>query len=236
MLLKKIKALPTELLELYRSMWKRLSEDQSEHEQESSFLFNCILRRHERGDDSYLPIMFAYDTSLRQQLLSPGPVPTTLEVLRRCRVFYRQLMAKTGSLLEVKSSVIPYLISGKLQELETYDSTLEEMHVASIIFIHRSAREFLVDTDDGRKICSSDVKSSSERNLLLFLSDLCTGLIKGFRQDPFVPQRSGCFEIDEPINVLQLICDLYRIEGESDAACSVRTAAMKLLSASLRRL
>lgn len=161
----RIHHLPGDLISLYHDMWKRASKDDPlVYRQTAALYFRLLLTRgsgclFEKFFDGFgvLPFMLA-STSTADHILQAGDqtpkrIPNDV-MLQRCREVERKVDDYCFGLLEVGSGSFPVerpQIAGMYGHY--YDNLIPFADSSRILrFIHRTAQDFLVDTEEGKRI------------------------------------------------------------------------------------
>ncbi|KAL2172367.1 hypothetical protein VTG60DRAFT_6206 [Thermothelomyces hinnuleus] len=153
-LIKRLEILPHHLHQLYESMWRRLNDDEPIYRQDGAQLLNYVLVAEDvniRALSSWTvgKIMLARDTPLRHKLLEEDYVPSTAEWTSRAEATIKQMNSRCAGLLDViNPPPNPYTVL----PLGSY-----------VRFIHRSAMEFLINTNEGRRILQYDTSTEEDR-------------------------------------------------------------------------
>lgn len=166
-LMKRVDRLPRDIDQLYNHMWSRLNEDQELYRAEAATHFEFVLHGLEKRPSVELTLfetMVAFEKSLDDQVLDED----SSELVRLCRVLEKRLTVRCAGLLEIvedtrdtsSDATIASRGSGQDTALSELKDLSRKMRVS---FIHRSAREFLRETDAGRQMLSHCSKSDEER-------------------------------------------------------------------------
>ncbi|KAE8444628.1 hypothetical protein EG329_014376 [Mollisiaceae sp. DMI_Dod_QoI] len=172
--------LPNGLHELFKNMWDRLGENKVIYQEKAAEYFNIALEAHWRGEkDSYslsiLGVMVALDSAIQEEFLERETRPGLDYMRSRCQLTKDHVQAKCAGLLECTTL--------DLEELPDppgppgpYDALLPFLYL-QVNFIHRSARDFLLDTEDGRQMLTHDHSTKEDRLVRLLHADLVAGQI-----------------------------------------------------------
>jgi len=171
-LMKRVDRLPRDIDQLYKHMWCRLNEDQELYRAEAATHFEFVLHALQKRCSSRITLfelMVAFEKSLDDQVLDED----SSELIRLSAVVEKRLTARCAGLLEVVEDISPDASSDASSDTASADGKSEKDTVRSeledfsrrmrVSFIHRSAREFLRETDAGRQILSHCSKSDEER-------------------------------------------------------------------------
>lgn len=163
---KRIHQLPRDLISLYQDMWKRASEDDPlEYRQTAALYFRLLLTHQENGayflryfdNFAVLPFMLA-STSTADHILqardqTPQRIPKEV-MLQKCKEVERKVDDYCFGLVEIS----PESLHGCRPKLAgIYGLYYDELipfadSRRTLRFIHRTAHDFLVDTEEGRAI------------------------------------------------------------------------------------
>ncbi|KAK4162901.1 hypothetical protein QBC43DRAFT_71375 [Cladorrhinum sp. PSN259] len=139
---KRLKALPADLELLYKAMWDRLGINKDIYRQDGATYIN-IVRNYSydflRMEPTVLDILLTTERSLCDELLSgEAETPERLEILALRGVeLARRIEIRSVGFLEVSRNVNFSLLSG-------------------VKFVHRSAIDFLEDTEEGQQLLQFD--------------------------------------------------------------------------------
>ncbi|KAH7323087.1 hypothetical protein B0I35DRAFT_192971 [Stachybotrys elegans] len=156
MIEKRLHALPPELDELYADMWKRLNRDEPIYRTAAAgylLLMISMVRYGQMwmqdleailGGVCMLHMMFANEPALEDDLLEDRCLLTLDEAIRRCEKLQRSIQVQCAGLLDIKCN-----------KNSPWREHPEFAPVTPIVdFIHRTAYDFLVDTEAGQTILS----------------------------------------------------------------------------------
>lgn len=153
-LMDRLGKLPRKIEELYENMLERLGEDRHGFQKTAALYFNVFLTMTRMGDENLFDCMIAFQPELRDTILAlTSPVdlkPILLE-------FNQRLASRCAGLLEVISD------SDSQRDIDKILSRDIEIPWRStrVAFIHSSAREFFLDTNN--KLLDIDETPLSER-------------------------------------------------------------------------
>ncbi|KAF2012542.1 hypothetical protein BU24DRAFT_494528 [Aaosphaeria arxii CBS 175.79] len=149
---------------LYTSMWSRLNSiDKDQYLTTSSLCFQMVIQFRNL---KFIELLFCIDTNLRKALLAGGKDVIEQTILNAAIVFRRQLLVRCAGLLETAWPG------------EAHDTKLEDVLQYGVSFIHRSARDFLTSTIDGKDILGHFETTEVELNCYYTLSLLATSLVE----------------------------------------------------------
>lgn len=144
---------------LLQQMWSRQDLDHALYRQESAKLFWLMLDVRSEPDwwmTTLVGNLFLTNIPIRKslmELLYTGKKPTIQYARSAMKEHTKWLLARSAGLIELHSSVIYFLEQGvegalKLPMPRNFQTRL----------IHKSAREYLLNTDSGRKILDQDTR------------------------------------------------------------------------------
>jgi hypothetical protein len=156
-LVRQISILPQNLSGLYAETFERRNgDDQHLYQAETALYFNLMLEHD--YDLSLFKAGLMSRPSLLRSLLSGGSEVQERYVFQQCQIVRQRILAKCVGLLEVP-------------ELQTFDDG-RSVPIVCVYFMHRSARDFLKDTQDGQRILSHDLRSSAERDYAYWFASM----------------------------------------------------------------
>jgi hypothetical protein len=180
----RINGLPAGLDELYQSIWNRSNIDNGIYQQDIAHCLNLILEYKERGWGlfrnvgtlSVLELAIASNPDMQRALLDNESTVTTGEFTSLCSTLTKRIESRCAGLIEFeKATDTTYKYeSGKWDEL----LPLTELQVN---FIHRTASDFLTDTEAGRRILGRDDSTLEDRLVSMLLT--AVGTLKLWRLD-----------------------------------------------------
>jgi hypothetical protein len=148
----RLRQMPKSLSELYSSMWQRCDEDPETYQKGFSQFMNLIILaedmiclKHTRKVTVF-ELMAAADTSFLDKYLNQNDQVSKEELELLCRDTRNSIEAWSAGLLMV--TMIPFETdgdSGPYCDLTCYDNMVVE-------FVHRTARDFLLDEVEGQKL------------------------------------------------------------------------------------
>lgn len=173
---KRIHNIPAGLDKLYLSMWERANVDEGIYEDSASVYLNLVLEAKKkrlglsmRGSLSVFGLMVASEPSVQAAILDgQGQRPTPDNLKKRCYSLMKKIESRCAGLIEFNRMVYD---SEYMLEPGEWDALvpLTELEAA---FVHRTAFDFLTETQGGRDILERDATSEGDR-----LVKLLRGLI-----------------------------------------------------------
>jgi hypothetical protein len=154
-LTRRISILPQDLSELYAEMFKRRNnDDQKLYQAETALYFNFALS--ERHDSSLFRAALVSKPSLLRSFLSGGTEIKESYVFQQCQITRQRILANCVGLLEVSGLQVDGILTTN----------------ARVTFMHRTARDFLTDTQAGKQMLSYDVRTLTERTYTSLFSSM----------------------------------------------------------------
>jgi hypothetical protein len=165
-LLQRLELLPSTLQELYNQMWLRLNEDKPLYHQQAASYFSFIIDKN-WFEDIYrvfpiLPAMaLAFNQSTVNAILESRSKVSEGELARLCLRTCNQLQVRCAGLLELRTKRgdtfdLDDIKSDIAAEGEVINDALERLSRIEINFVHRTARDFLLDTKEGQSILNCE--------------------------------------------------------------------------------
>lgn len=207
MIQQRIENLPGDLTKLYKDMWDRAYEDTPEaYHQTAALYFRLIMLDSDISwfpDSSPLQLMLA-STSIAGQLLGAIENPLNLvseqRMLKECRDLERKLELYCFGLITItKPSLGEKTVAWYGSQ---YNSLWSCYGQGRVQFIHRTARDFLLDTVEGKEILGHDVSSASSLFLRKFTSHLALSQLYAHTEG-VVLRRKVVNNVDTFIRILQ---------------------------------
>lgn len=170
--LERIDQLPGDLISLYKDMWKRVCDDNPLAYRQTAALYFKLLLAHrdsafERLSDHFttLSLMLASTSTADEMFQAGDKIPESIPkdiMLQKCRDVERKANVCCFGLIELlrESDSAPNRAFGM------YGHHYDELILftdgsRALRFIHRSAHDFLVDTEDGKEILDFDKSSNT---------------------------------------------------------------------------
>lgn len=213
MLLARLEDLPSELTQLYASMWQNLNQNNPVYRETAArFFFYCL---QEGGvipmfpevgfpsgfPEAWQPTLFqlacAENTETHDILDGSTATIGREEVLRLCEEARTTILNRCAGLLRVTSPgrneiiIRAVLDANYLSPPETTSNTteMENALFGQVIFIHRTAHDFLTDTETGQGILEFGALSHKKLDTRLLKGLLC--LLHFLRSEYGVMGRCG---------------------------------------------
>lgn len=165
---RRIKRLPRGLNDLYKNMWERLNDDIELYRQSAALYFKLAIAGQNMASShrgGWTPLEMVLALSATSHIASARPtLISASQLLKECEGFPKKVEVRCAGLLGLYG--------------EPGDSLLEEHegdeerallkyvdYYLTFRFIHRSARDFLVDTVEGQNILRHDKTSSKDTSI-----------------------------------------------------------------------
>ncbi|RSM00100.1 hypothetical protein CEP52_009340 [Fusarium oligoseptatum] len=171
----RLDSMPGDLVALYKDMLSRSNDDRDIYQKTASRFFNIIFAAEyadEFGNSQTLPcmrhmsvsvfeLMAATDPGLLDQVLDRSEELDTKEIDRRCSHIAKVVETRSAGLLEVSSE---FVVEQALKQGQ--DISVAHHADMTVRFIHRTARDYLLDSEDGRSLWQTDEICINEARLL----------------------------------------------------------------------
>ncbi|KAK0742483.1 hypothetical protein B0T21DRAFT_131524 [Apiosordaria backusii] len=157
----RLSVLPKDIMGLYQSMWDRLRDDKPLYQNEAANYFNLVLSYPKLDDD--------YPLQLGEVYLASNVELT--DRFRRGSLSLAEMRKLVNKECETLTDRIPFCTGGLLEVVPQGGPTLFACN-HSIRLIHRSAKDFLEETEEGRKLRGSNGPSESQR-----ITNLATAIL-----------------------------------------------------------
>jgi len=159
-LLQRLELLPSTLQELYNQMWLRLNEDKPLYHQQAASYFRFILDRDfiKYFQFPILPAMaLEFNQSTVTAILDSRSEVTDSELVKLCLKTCRQVQVRCAGLLELRTRGrdtfdLDDIKSDIAAKGGIINDALKRLLKIEINFVHRTARDFLLDTKEGQSI------------------------------------------------------------------------------------
>ncbi|KAF4816663.1 hypothetical protein CGCSCA5_v006360 [Colletotrichum siamense] len=144
----RIRSLPRDLKLLYLDMWSRSNGDSIYYKQEAILYFQLVMETNsysKRSICSLLQLATSSNTAWLDNFEAQSRLPSIQEVMDRCRNVFHTLSTRCLGLLQVQNMDLQELVNVQNDDPGFWSNT-------NVGFTHRTAIDFLVDDEDGRKI------------------------------------------------------------------------------------
>ncbi|PHH63862.1 hypothetical protein CDD81_5419 [Ophiocordyceps australis] len=173
MLLKRLDDLPSGLMNLYKDMWQRVNGNTKVYRRDSARYFNLLIAATDMAWDlsdldAVIP-MFLLATAKDLGDRNIGPEPVSYLTPDYVENHYEEVQLE----IETRCAGLIRMVPTRYYEKNTKDNgekDEEEIHKKSTMgssFIHRTALDFLTDTDEGILIRKDDTSNTDLRFLQL---------------------------------------------------------------------
>lgn len=157
-LLERVKQLPSDLHDLYHDMWNRMNkEDQQLYKSDAASYFSLVCQRFEeyQSAPSLFVMMMSTKPELRRRFLAGGQENNEEYLIGELQIFRRQVQVRCAGLLDVPEVRIERFVDQR-----------------PITFIHRSARDFIQDTEEGKQILQCDKIGLQKLRLWSYIAEI----------------------------------------------------------------
>lgn len=153
----RLEYLPNDMMALYHSMWQKLGEDREWYSGTAALYFEIVLLSFGSGGDLFLAknhdisvfeLTASTDIDVQNSFIGKGEAMPVADLEERCSRTIQRLTVCCAGLLEVQ----------KLEENSVFDSHDEKYDslwtytTRGVVFIHRTALDFLTNTEEGKEI------------------------------------------------------------------------------------
>jgi hypothetical protein len=183
MLSLRLHELPGDLEELYVDMWQRLNARSSVYRETARRYFRYVLH----GSDASIPIgtilpwefaslpltlqiVCAEECEIQEGLLTGTGTIGATEILKMCNETNASIHSRCAGLLEVQPQNFH---QDGLKKLEDNSTTFSKA-IGKVAFIHRTAHDFLTDTEAGQGILGCDSSSDFPCQTRLLKGLICS--------------------------------------------------------------
>lgn len=164
----RLESLPNDLFGLYRDMWSRLNEDEPLYRQAAARYFNLLATMRNftslesKHGSSVLGLMAATNRDVQLHCLGRDDESLlNLDFERLLDRFSVDIQVRCAGILEISSS-----------SSTPEDSALHKCATSQVRFIHRSAHDFIFDTEAGQQIRTADLSTESDRQICVVKANL----------------------------------------------------------------
>ncbi|KAI4155605.1 MAG: hypothetical protein LQ340_000898 [Diploschistes diacapsis] len=158
-------SLPADMMELYYSMWQRLGEDRKWYSETAALYFEIVLVESNYGGMNLLKneqisifeLTASTDSDVQNSFIERNEAMPVADLEQQCSRTVERLMVCCAGLLEVHPAVeFDRLVVDSHDEKY---NCLWPYTTQVVAFIHRTARDFLTSTEEGKEIrkrCSQE--------------------------------------------------------------------------------
>ncbi|KPM41841.1 hypothetical protein AK830_g4691 [Neonectria ditissima] len=242
MLLARLEELPSELTQLYADMWQRLNENNSVYRDTAARYFRYALQKRglipmfpEVGFPSGFPeiqqpvlfqIACAEAIDVQDVLLTGTETVDFTQVQQLCGKTKLAIQNRCAGLLQIQPPGMGgrmLELLGRANDLDLPEDTkdVDDVLFSRVVFIHRTAHDFLTDTETGQDILKYGVLSERGVETRLLRGLLCLLRVLGseygvmgrsktiFYEAIDLAKTQGSKGLEEAIETLQVIENLY---------------------------
>lgn len=175
-LLERMQSLPRRLHDLYKDMWVRLNDDVDIYQKDAALYFRLVIAAGDKrlnctqmGLSTFDMMLASSETSHYTTTESTGFSESQL--LRQCQKFQKSVEVRSAGLLSAFRGERGYIEQGwdHTEGEKVLDFTQKNQ---GFVFIHRSARDFLIDTIDGQNILRYNGMSLQDVDLCIIRASL----------------------------------------------------------------
>ncbi|KAF4337761.1 hypothetical protein FBEOM_8358 [Fusarium beomiforme] len=185
-LLQRLEGLPGDLERLYVEMWQRLNANNPVYRETAARYFRYVVQgsnvkylciTHETLNylfvgvccPNILQIAFSEDLSLQQTLLAGGGTVQDPDIIRMCDDARASICTRCAGLIETQpAEFCPFT-----PEVSGDQTTSSSDVLGGVTFIHRTAHDFLTDTEAGRSILEHETAPDSSLETRLLKGLIC---------------------------------------------------------------
>ncbi|KAI9658091.1 MAG: hypothetical protein M1821_002751 [Bathelium mastoideum] len=171
-LLQRLRRLPGNLHELYSEMWQRLNEDEPFYRKEAAFYFYAVINSGDIPPRSpiVLAISLGVNPSIVSTILDSRSRIAPDQIVKMCHQTVNRIHLRSAGLLETRISILDDTCKQGTRD------QLEKLLKTEISFIHRTARDFLLETESGKEIMKHD-EIGFEAQTIRLLKALAAGAV-----------------------------------------------------------
>jgi NACHT domain len=176
----RLNALPSELDSMYRSMWKRLGDDEDLYREQAALYFNLLIIWEELFPGGNRPTIFhlaaACNTAVQNHIFEQHEdFLQSSEFEEICSNTWQKIDSRCAGFLEV---VHPNGEDESLRHLQFPLGTKSRYwRECEVDFLHRTAKDFLCYTSDGRRLLDYKCTMHTELTGSLLLATLCEAMV-----------------------------------------------------------
>ncbi|KAF9768989.1 hypothetical protein IL306_013654 [Fusarium sp. DS 682] len=187
MLLERLHVLPEDLEKLYTDMWQRLNASNAVYRETAARYFRYVIQSLDVGIFAYMsdyqmqiastPTIFqiacSEDPKIQETLLKGRGTIELEDVLRMCNETRASIRTRCAGLIEAQ----PHKPDQRTSECLGDQSTFFSEAFGSVEFIHRTAHDFLTDTEAGQRILGYGTLPDSTLETRLLRGMICVVLV-----------------------------------------------------------
>lgn len=182
MLSVRLHELPGDLEKLYTDMWQRSNAKSTAYQETARRIFRCLLDDSVRRNfitiglrkRCFLPLILQIacveDQKTQQDLLKGNGTIAAAEILRLCDETEASIHKRCAGLLEIKTNEF----SNETSTILGDNKAVVAKAIGTVAFIHRTAHDFLTDTEAGQRIIGCETMSCFHWQTQLLKGLICT--------------------------------------------------------------
>ncbi|KAM0490456.1 hypothetical protein ACHAP8_011559 [Fusarium lateritium] len=191
----RLNALPGDLEKLYIDLWQRMNAKGSFYQETARRYFRYVLHAEDYqfwmqiGGDSIpclqpwlMQICFAENSDLQEKIMKGTDTIGLPEVLKNCEDTMASIHNRCAGLLEVRLDERLKRVHEKLENNSNVFSKVQ--------FIHRTAHDFLKDTEAGRDILGCEPLSDLSLQAQFLNNLICAAIVATSELEPTYPSSS----------------------------------------------
>ncbi|XXH00842.1 histone H4-like TAF Taf6, SAGA complex subunit [Hypoxylon texense] len=178
----RLQDLPSELSDLYSDMWTRINGDSKIYREAAARYFNLLIASEAVGSwgDAFgygptlFHIMAATETKVQDSFINERTITDPETLWRLCEKTRHAVHVRCAGLLEIAQSRLEEL-SATLPSTKVWNPTYKRLipHGTTVVqFIHRTAYDFMIDTEEGCRIRSHDPSDQGTLHVQLIKGNL----------------------------------------------------------------
>ncbi|KAK5083096.1 hypothetical protein LTR05_006978 [Lithohypha guttulata] len=173
---KRLAEMPEGMTELYTHMLRRNDGDLRFYRQEAALYFKLL---DYRRSWQLVDFCFAIDDDLRQQYLNHDNLwSQTGTNIDLATTMSSRVSIRSGGLLEVTDDAhFTIAVPPTVSRLPCLSQRLNTYHKKSVQFIHRTAKDYILETVEGKELCFACVRTDDDIHRAVIESRLVTHLI-----------------------------------------------------------
>ncbi|KAH7179073.1 uncharacterized protein B0J16DRAFT_402438 [Fusarium flagelliforme] len=182
----RLEQLPCQLEDLYTDMWNRLNQNMSIYKEVAAAIFQSVISAQElsphmplRGVTLSYPCFptivstgYAVDQNFAKKFQQAAGDPDASDAISLCEKVEKMIMIRSAGLLEMEKSARP-ASADLCSDWEIEDALWATSFMRKIQFIHRTAHDFLVNTEAGKAILAYSKTTPLHLQMGMLESCLC---------------------------------------------------------------
>lgn len=171
---RRIRSFPKGLNDLYKDMWGRLNDDCDVYRESAALYFKLAIAypnlTSSRSEWTPLEMMLA-SVSTSDISFSRPTLVSASQLLKECQNFHKRVSVRCAGFLSLYGKPTYHPLKEDLRDAERALLDYADTGL-TFQFIHRSARDFLLDTIEGQNILKNDRTSSEEIDIRCLSANL----------------------------------------------------------------